>query len=462
MGITDHSPASSVQSSLAPQLEDELKDPGRKYTNGMGITEHFLASSVQSNFAQQVESRKITDHFLASSVQSSFVQQLYYVLEDLGRNDTNEMGITEHSLASSVQSNSALRLENEPKDLGRKDTNEMGIMDHFLTSSVLSNSALQLEYPSISTWNLNMAIREGDARLVIKLIASGVDVNQPFTDRAITGLNIPEGYPLYHAVQVGEEMANILIEAGANVNAQHLSCGTALQNAARRGDYDTMKLLISAGADVNAKPGRDGTALIQAMCSRKDRLRKVSLLLRSGADVNAPSHAGNGTPFENALVIGEAGLIQALFAYGLNISVAAETWRMFRARLFPTVWLQLSLKAPYDSVAQLVADLDDTSATNAVRSIKLDWNVPTLLKPSSRPQTVSKSEEHPLLESFVGQFLLVDDGLTGAENSRIQGTTCTAAVHDSWGPNGVQLLRCIVNNILHCCPSTPQSMHPDI
>jgi ankyrin repeat protein len=61
------------------------------------------------------------------------------------------------------------------------------------------------------------------------------------------------------------EIVEILIKAGANVNARSKWGDTALMFAALAGNnIDMIGLLIKAGADVNAKNDLNGTALRNA------------------------------------------------------------------------------------------------------------------------------------------------------------------------------------------------------
>jgi ankyrin repeat protein len=80
------------------------------------------------------------------------------------------------------------------------------------------------------------------------------------------------------------EVARLLIGAGANVNAQSSSDGTAVQFAAYLGHQDVGQLLLESGADVNAPPGPYGNALDVA--ASENHTAFVELLIQHGADVN--------------------------------------------------------------------------------------------------------------------------------------------------------------------------------
>ncbi|KAF8239490.1 hypothetical protein L208DRAFT_1237287, partial [Tricholoma matsutake] len=58
-----------------------------------------------------------------------------------------------------------------------------------------------------------------------------------------------------------QEIVKLLIEKGANVNAQGGFFGNALQAAAYNGNQEIVKLLIEEGANVNAQGGEYGNAL---------------------------------------------------------------------------------------------------------------------------------------------------------------------------------------------------------
>jgi ankyrin repeat protein len=76
---------------------------------------------------------------------------------------------------------------------------------------------------------------------------------------------------------------NLLLDNGANINAQSEDDWTALQAASGAGHEAIVRLLLDKGADVTFS-GNYGTALIAA--SRGGHEAIVQLLLASGADIN--------------------------------------------------------------------------------------------------------------------------------------------------------------------------------
>lgn len=81
-------------------------------------------------------------------------------------------------------------------------------------------------------------------------------------------------------------VAKLLIDAGANVNSTDMIWGTPLYQASERNDEATVKLLISAGADVNASMPEncDWDNALQAAIGRGGEEATVKLLLEGGAD----------------------------------------------------------------------------------------------------------------------------------------------------------------------------------
>jgi Ankyrin repeats (3 copies) len=132
-------------------------------------------------------------------------------------------------------------------------------------------------------------------RLIMELFSTGdgaylnsIRISDP--DRPLDRLNaerelvnIPT--PLYYASLFGlnEIVSLLILETGADVDAQGGHYGNALQ-AASWGGYDKIvALLLGKGADVNAQGGAYGNALQAASAEGHDNI--IALLLSKGADL---------------------------------------------------------------------------------------------------------------------------------------------------------------------------------
>jgi ankyrin repeat protein len=119
---------------------------------------------------------------------------------------------------------------------------------------------------------------EGHIDVVKLLLKHGADVNAENPDIYGNALN--------EACMRGqEELADVLLSKGANVNTQIETYGTALQAACCNGNIRVVSMLLAKGVDVNVQGGHYGTAL-QAACY-EGNTTVVSMLLAKGADVNA-------------------------------------------------------------------------------------------------------------------------------------------------------------------------------
>jgi Ankyrin repeats (3 copies) len=105
--------------------------------------------------------------------------------------------------------------------------------------------------------------------------------------------------PLYYASLLGltNIVSLLILEAGADGNAQGGQYGNALQAASAGGHDQVVQRLLEAGPDINAKGGRYGNALRAASYEGHDQV--VQRLLEAGADCNAQG----GGLFSNALQV---------------------------------------------------------------------------------------------------------------------------------------------------------------
>ena len=88
-----------------------------------------------------------------------------------------------------------------------------------------------------------------------------------------------------------EDGGELILKAGANINAKDADGMTALMHAANFARDKVTKLLLKHGADVKIRDSSGKTALMYAADHEEDDVAR--LLLEHGADVNAKDKSGN-------------------------------------------------------------------------------------------------------------------------------------------------------------------------
>jgi len=161
------------------------------------------------------------------------------------------------------------------------------------------------------------AIDKYDIIAIDKLIKDGVDVNVCWKGYTpLTYLIEVMGYDdrcdgccqddCYYKV---EEIAKLLVEAGADVNAK-LGDWPLLLEAAKFGDINLVKLFVEHGANISETNRLGETALIIAInYSRNYDIAK--LLIDNGIDVNKGDHDG-ATPLMEASLNDLTGVVDLL------------------------------------------------------------------------------------------------------------------------------------------------------
>ena len=138
--------------------------------------------------------------------------------------------------------------------------------------------------------NLYEAAESGDIEAVKQHLADGTDIELKCTGCGSTALG--------HAAKHGHnEIAELLIENGADVSAKSLKGLTPLHHAASEGHKEIAELLIAGGADVNAKT-KSGTTPLH-LAAWKGHKVIAELLIAKGANENAKADNG-ATPLDMA------------------------------------------------------------------------------------------------------------------------------------------------------------------
>jgi len=126
-----------------------------------------------------------------------------------------------------------------------------------------------------------------------------------------------------------------LILQKADVNGVQGEGTTALHWAAQRDDIETGKMLIAAGANVKAETEHGAITPLFMACTNGNAAM-IELLVKAGADVNAPKANGT-TPLMLAAASGSVPAVKALVDHGAKVdtkeTVRDQTALMFAAAL---------------------------------------------------------------------------------------------------------------------------------
>ncbi|HEY8184728.1 MAG TPA: ankyrin repeat domain-containing protein [Pyrinomonadaceae bacterium] len=157
------------------------------------------------------------------------------------------------------------------------------------------------------------AAQEDNLETLTELIA-GTDVNLRDKESGTTALE--------HAVKnANREMVQLLLSAGANVNAKNREGETVLMMLDDDATTDLVWDLINAKADVNLKSDSGSTALMQVAVS--NNLEALKTLLDAGAEVNAKDKQGR-TALMLAASEGLVNNVRALVLAGADLNAIDE------------------------------------------------------------------------------------------------------------------------------------------
>jgi ankyrin repeat protein len=230
--------------------------------------------------------------------------------------------------------------------------------------------------------DLLTAAQRGDLPAVNALLRSGIDVNRRTASDHTTALMLASQYDHLEVVQAllaakadpspelarplggtpltvalsqrHWDVARVLVEAGANVNATTGSGVTPLMLAARENSPSSLAMvqaLLAAHADVNGTFHGGDTALGVASSTGSVEVVQALLAANSWVDVNIKQHDGK-TPLINASANGRADVVRLLLAAKADVSAEDNDGK--RA-------LMLALQYEHPEVAKLL-----TSASGAV------------------------------------------------------------------------------------------------
>jgi len=192
---------------------------------------------------------------------------------------------------------------------------------------------------------LTIAYENNQIELVNILVNSGADTSKlpPDADLTFTDENINKR--LQDAAYDGNrELIEALLKRGANVNVEESEMGyTPLMEASMK-DYhnDSVQLLIEAGANLNARNSKGETALMVAL--KEFGKLNAELLVEKGADFNIANNGGE-IPIVIAAGHGYANVVAKMIARGANVNA--------KSRNGDTA-LSLARSSGYDDVVDLL------------------------------------------------------------------------------------------------------------
>ena len=129
-----------------------------------------------------------------------------------------------------------------------------------------------------------------------------------------------ESFSLLHWATMNNhtELAKMLIDAGADLNAKDKSEETSLHKAISYNLPEIVKMLIDAGADLNATKYNKQTPLHSV--ASKDFIEIANMLIDAGADLNAEDK-DKQTPLHYAVTYYEKAIVKILIDAGAKLDV---------------------------------------------------------------------------------------------------------------------------------------------
>ncbi|CZR58736.1 uncharacterized protein PAC_08628 [Phialocephala subalpina] len=198
------------------------------------------------------------------------------------------------------------------------------------------------------------AALKGNETLVQLLLEKGADIEANDNDGK-TAL-------LWVTLLGKENLVQLLLEKGADIEAKNSDGRTALLLVALLGNEAIVQLLLKEGADIEAKDNDGRTALLRAALLGNEAA--VLLLLEKGADIEAKDNDGR-TALLNMALLGKEALVQLLLEKGADIEAKGNDGR--------TALLNMALLGKEALVQLLLEKGADIEAKDSNKRTALLW-----------------------------------------------------------------------------------------
>jgi ankyrin len=153
-----------------------------------------------------------------------------------------------------------------------------------------------------------------DPRVIEMLLKAGATIDAR-TKKGLTPLH-------FSALNGNQRISEVLVAIGADVNASSQEGFTPVYLAASKGNSGLVRSLIRSGARIDAIT-RHGFAAIHAAVNSKS-LDTVEILLRAGADPNVIPSNGE-TPLMSAASESQSGILKLLLEHNADVNGSAST-----------------------------------------------------------------------------------------------------------------------------------------
>ncbi len=247
---------------------------------------------------------------------------------------------------------------------------------------------------------------------LLKLIERAPDLASGFVKLATQVF----GENLHQAAQMGhEKVAEVLLRAGAEVDAKDNRRNTALSLAAQMGHEKVVEVLLKAGAAING-----GFGLPLHLAAQRGHEKVAEVLLRAGAEVNNDHHGA--TPLDVAVFSNHPKVVEMLLKAGAAVNAKnnqGATPLHVAAQTSHTKVVEVLLKARAEVNAK--RSLTGTTPLHDAALYGDEKAVEVLLKARAEVNAKDKSGKTPLrLAAMNGKHKKVAEVLlkAGAVNGR--------------------------------------------
>ncbi|MCD4782016.1 MAG: ankyrin repeat domain-containing protein [Candidatus Omnitrophica bacterium] len=190
----------------------------------------------------------------------------------------------------------------------------------------LDNPQTINQYNSSGQAPIHLAIIQNDIEAVKELIAEKADVNIPQK----TFLHETPLFVLLSSPEPNCHIAKLLIENGANVNAQLSDGKTPLLVSLEKNNIDLVEILVNHGADVNIQYHTGWSAL--HVGAAQNNMSAVDILCKNGANVNLTGKQ-NETPLAVAVAKENTKIVDSLLLYGADPNICPHNKKDYYGKL---------------------------------------------------------------------------------------------------------------------------------